>query len=164
MILSGVAQALIDIPSGTGPAALGGVARRNFRRWRPIFERVGTDMGVAPAFLAAVSKRESNARWEANSVGPELPDRSHARGLMQVTDENLERMGISDWADPETNVRAGARILLEPPAPYGEVPIGKTLARYGGFVDTDPTDYITYIEVAYLAMWLREGMDPRPEP
>lgn len=159
-------KAPVHIARGSGPAALTPAARRNFRRWKPVFTRVGLDMGVAPAFLAAVSKRESNADWEADSIGPELEDGSHARGLMQVTDRNLARMGIADWRNPEVNVRAGARILLG--FDYGEVLLSETLKEYGGFDDQvqshrdDPAPYIEYVLTAYWWATLRHGLHPLP--
>lgn len=156
-------RALTAIPTGTGPVAMSSRAASNFQRWKPIFQKVGEEAGISPAFLAAVSKRESDPNWSADSVNPN----SGAKGLMQLMPSNVAALGLEhSWREPEPNIRGGARILLE--QGYGRKNLGEVLMGYGGFDEDvrgerdDPAPYIEYILINYANLWLRHGMSPVP--
>lgn len=62
--------------------------------------------GLEPRLLLAVISAESGFR--AKAVSPK-----GAQGLMQLMPATARRLGVSDPFDPEQNVRAGARYLVE---------------------------------------------------
>jgi soluble lytic murein transglycosylase-like protein len=135
---------------GLGDRQFSDMGRARLRALRPEIDAVARETGLPPALLAGIAFVESEGDPEAR--GPELPSGDRAVGLMQVIPSNLRALGVPEgqWTDPETNLRAGAHVLIAAPEPFGEVEPGKTLAAYGGFRDTDPTSYIQDVQTMAL--------------
>lgn len=154
---SGPTEDVVSLPWGAVELILGLGDRRFSRAGRDRLEALRADIvavadetGLPPALLAGLAFVESEA--DPDREGPELGSGQRAQGLLQVLPSNLERMGVprSRWHDPRTNLRAGARVLIEPPEPFGQVEPGRTLAAYGGFQTKDPTSYVQDVQTMSL--------------
>ena len=71
-------------------------------RYRPMFETAGAEMGVDWRLLAAIGYQESH--WRANAVSP-----TGVRGLMMLTQDTADYLGVEDRTDPESSIFGGAR-------------------------------------------------------
>lgn len=71
-------------------------------RYRPMFETAGAEMGVDWRLLAAIGYQESH--WRANAVSP-----TGVRGLMMLTQDTADFLGLEDRTDPESSIFGGAR-------------------------------------------------------
>lgn len=68
----------------------------------PAFRRAGKATGIDWRFLAALAFQES--KWDAEALSP-----TGVRGLMMLTEETAERMGVRDRTDPSQSILGGAR-------------------------------------------------------
>jgi membrane-bound lytic murein transglycosylase F len=71
-------------------------------RYRPMFEAAGAEMGVDWRLLAAIGYQESH--WRANAVSP-----TGVRGIMMLTQDTADDLGLEDRTDPESSIFGGAR-------------------------------------------------------
>ena len=71
-------------------------------RYRPMFEAAGAEAGVDWRLLAAIGYQESH--WRANAVSP-----TGVRGIMMLTQDTADYLGLEDREDPETSIFGGAR-------------------------------------------------------
>jgi membrane-bound lytic murein transglycosylase F len=71
-------------------------------RYRPMFEEAGAETGVDWRLLAAIGYQESH--WRANAVSP-----TGVRGLMMLTQDTADYLGLEDRTDPESSIFGGAR-------------------------------------------------------
>ena len=71
-------------------------------RYRPMFETAGAEMGVDWRLLAAIGYQESH--WRANAVSP-----TGVRGIMMLTQDTADYLGVEDRTDPESSIFGGAR-------------------------------------------------------
>jgi membrane-bound lytic murein transglycosylase F len=71
-------------------------------RYRPMFEAAGAESGIDWRLLAAIGYQESH--WRANAVSP-----TGVRGIMMLTQDTADYLGLEDREDPETSIFGGAR-------------------------------------------------------
>lgn len=71
-------------------------------RYRAMFEQAGAEVGVDWRLLAAMGYQESH--WRANAVSP-----TGVRGIMMLTQDTADYLGIDDREDPETSIFGGAQ-------------------------------------------------------
>ena len=74
-----------------------------FRAW---FEQAAAQNGIDWRLLAAVGYQES--KWDPHAVSPD-----NAVGVMMLTPDTAQAMGIKDRTDPQQSIDAGARYLSE---------------------------------------------------
>jgi membrane-bound lytic murein transglycosylase F len=74
--------------------------------FRPIFEEVATQSGIDWRLLAAIGYQES--KWDPRAVSGD-----GAVGIMMLTADTAQAMGIKDRTNPEQSISAGARYLAE---------------------------------------------------
>lgn len=74
--------------------------------YEPLFRKVAEKYGLDWTVLAAMSYQESH--WNAEARSP-----TGVRGLMMLTENTAERVGITDRLDPEQSIEGGARYYLE---------------------------------------------------
>lgn len=75
-------------------------------RWRPLFEEAAERTGLPWTLLAAVSYQESH--WDQAAESP-----TGVRGLMMLTLDTAEHLGIEDRDDPKSSVLGGSRYLRD---------------------------------------------------
>lgn len=80
--------------------------RKVLPRYRIMFKRAQESTGIDWRLLAALGFQESH--WRPDAVSP-----TGVRGLMMLTNETADRMGVSDRLDPHQAIRAGAHYLRE---------------------------------------------------
>jgi membrane-bound lytic murein transglycosylase F len=73
-------------------------------QYRPIFEEAQELTGIDWRLIAALGFQESH--WNPLATSP-----TGVRGLMMLTSETADRLGVSDRLDPRQNIIAGARYL-----------------------------------------------------
>ena len=73
-------------------------------KYRPIFEETARKTGIDWRLLAALAYQESH--WNARARSP-----TGVRGLMMLTLDTAEHMGVEDRLDPEQSVEGGAAYL-----------------------------------------------------
>jgi membrane-bound lytic murein transglycosylase MltF len=78
--------------------------RRDLPRYRSLFEEAGRRHGIDPLFLAAMSYQESH--WD-----PLARSQTGVRGLMMLTEDTAEAVGVTDRLDPRQSVFGGTRYL-----------------------------------------------------
>jgi membrane-bound lytic murein transglycosylase F len=71
-------------------------------RYRAMFEQAGREWGVDWRLLAAIGYQESH--WRAGAVSP-----TGVRGIMMLTEDTADYLGISDRLDPENSIFGGAQ-------------------------------------------------------
>lgn len=71
---------------------------------QPLFEKYATDIDWK--LLAAISYQESH--WDAQATSP-----TGVRGLMMLTRNTAQSLGLSDRLDPEQSISGGARYLKD---------------------------------------------------
>lgn len=71
-------------------------------RFKGLFQEAQEITGIDWRFLAAVSFQESH--WEPLATSP-----AGVRGLMMLTTDTADRMGVTDRLDPRQSILAGAR-------------------------------------------------------
>lgn len=78
--------------------------RERLPQHRAYFEEAAADTGIDWRLLAAVGYQES--RWDAGAVSP-----TGVRGLMMLTAETAQRVGVRDRGDARDSILGGARYL-----------------------------------------------------
>ena len=73
-------------------------------KYRPIFEATAATVGMDWRLLAALAYQESH--WNAHARSP-----TGVRGLMMLTLDTAQHMGIKDRLDPQQSVEGGAEYL-----------------------------------------------------
>ncbi len=74
-------------------------------RYRPTFKHAQELTGIDWRLIAALGFQESH--WDPMAVSP-----TGVRGLMMLTTETADRMGVTDRLDARQNILAGAQYLL----------------------------------------------------
>ena len=80
--------------------------RRVLPRFRPLFERAATMTGMDWRMLAALAYQES--KWD-----PLATSYTNVRGIMMLTEETADRLGVGNRLDAAESILAGARYLAE---------------------------------------------------
>ncbi len=75
-------------------------------RYRGWFEQAASQVGIDWRLLAAIGYQES--KWDPHAVSDE-----GAEGLMMLTADTAQAMGIKDRDDPQQSIFAGARYLAQ---------------------------------------------------
>ena len=79
--------------------------------------KYGEEYGICPELLMAIIERESAGQADAENGG--------CKGLMQISDrwhtDRMERLGVTDIYDVDSNIHVGADYLAELFEKYGEV-------------------------------------------
>ena len=75
-------------------------------RYRAWFEQAAARAGIDWRLLAAIGYQES--KWDPHAVSDE-----GAQGVMMLTADTAQAMGIKDRGDPEQSIFAGARYLAQ---------------------------------------------------
>ena len=75
-------------------------------RYRSWFEQAAAQVGIDWRLLAAIGYQES--KWD-----PRAASEQGAEGLMMLTADTAQAMGISDRDDPQQSIFAGARYLAQ---------------------------------------------------
>ncbi len=70
-----------------------------------LFKQAQASTGLDWRFLAALSYQESH--WDTYNTSP-----TNVRGLMMLTEETADKMGVTNRLDPNQSIMAGARYLL----------------------------------------------------
>jgi membrane-bound lytic murein transglycosylase F len=78
--------------------------KESLQLYRALFKDAGNEYEIPWQLLAAVSFQESHWQDEARSF-------TGVRGLMMMTEDTAEHMGISDRTDPEQSIWGGAKYL-----------------------------------------------------
>lgn len=73
-------------------------------RYRPMFEKAGKEWGIDWRLLAAMGYQESH--WRAQAVSP-----TGVRGLMMLTQDTADYLGVDDRVDPRNSIFGGAEYL-----------------------------------------------------
>lgn len=73
-------------------------------RYRAWFEQAAAEFGLDWRLLAALSYQESH--WNPEAVSP-----TGVRGIMMLTQDTAESVGVGDREDPEQAIRGGAQYL-----------------------------------------------------
>jgi membrane-bound lytic murein transglycosylase F len=73
--------------------------------YRPLFQQAQERTGIDWRMLAALAYQESH--WDPLATSP-----TNVRGLMMLTEDTADLMGVTDRLDPNQNIIAGARYLL----------------------------------------------------
>jgi membrane-bound lytic murein transglycosylase F len=80
--------------------------RRDLPKYRAFFEEAGRRHEIDPLFLAAMSYQESN--WK-----PDATSQTGVRGLMMLTQDTANALGVTDRTDPRQSVLGGTRYLTQ---------------------------------------------------
>ncbi len=75
-------------------------------KYQRLFKQAENITGIDWRLLAALSYRESH--WDTYNTSP-----TNVRGLMMLTEETADAMGVSDRLDPKQSIPAGAKYLLK---------------------------------------------------
>lgn len=78
------------------------LSRTVLPRLRPFFHLAQTATGIDWRLLAALAYQES--QWDSNATSP-----TGVRGMMMLTEETADRLGVSNRLDPEESILGGAR-------------------------------------------------------
>jgi membrane-bound lytic murein transglycosylase F len=74
-------------------------------KYRPLFQQAQELTGIDWRLLAAVGYQESH--WDPLATSP-----TNVRGLMMLTEDTADLMGVSDRLDPTQNIPAASRYFL----------------------------------------------------
>ena len=80
--------------------------RRDLPTYRKLFEDAGRRHESDPLFLAAMSYQESH--WK-----PDATSQTGVRGLMMLTQDTADALGVTDRTDPRQSVLGGTRYLTQ---------------------------------------------------
>ncbi len=78
--------------------------RERLPRYQAWFQEAAAETGIDWRLLAAIGYQES--RWDESAVSP-----TGVRGLMMLTAETAQRVGVRDRDDPRDSILGGARYL-----------------------------------------------------
>lgn len=78
-------------------------------KYDDLFLKYGKQFGVDPKLLKAIAFKES--RFDPDAVGAVNPNGTQDFGLMQHNSAYLGERNITDWHDPDQQVREAARLL-----------------------------------------------------
>ncbi len=118
-------------------------------QYRKYFEEAGSEIGLDWRLLAAIGYQESH--WDATAVSP-----TGVHGIMMLTQDTAEQVGVDNRLDPRASILGGARYLrvveAKIPARIGEPDrLWFTLAGYNiGFGHLEDARVLTQ----------RQGGDP----
>lgn len=74
-------------------------------KYLPLFKQAQTLTGLDWRLLAALSYQESH--WDTYATSP-----TNVRGLMMLTEDTADRLGVTDRLDPNQSIPAGARYVV----------------------------------------------------
>jgi membrane-bound lytic murein transglycosylase F len=74
-------------------------------RYKPLFQQAQLETGLDWRFLAALAYQESH--WDPNATSP-----TGVRGMMMLTGETADRLGVKNRLDPLESILGGARYVL----------------------------------------------------
>lgn len=74
-------------------------------KYLPLFKQAQELTGIDWRLLAAISYQESH--WDNFATSP-----TNVRGLMMLTEDTADRLGVTDRLDPRQSILAGARYVL----------------------------------------------------
>jgi len=74
--------------------------------YKALFKKAESDTGLNWRLLAALSFRESH--WNPNNTSP-----TNVRGMMMLTENTANAMGVSDRLDPKQSIPAGAQYIVQ---------------------------------------------------
>jgi membrane-bound lytic murein transglycosylase F len=120
---------------------------------RPYFEEAAELTGIDWRLLAAIGYQESH--WRADAVSP-----TGVRGIMMLTRDTAEQVGVADRNDPRQSILGGARYLriVEKKIPERLEPIERlwfTLAGYNvGFGHLEDARILTERDGGNPDLWL----------
>lgn len=80
--------------------------RRDLPRYRALFDQAGRRHSIDPLFIAAMSYQESHWNPEATSF-------TGVRGLMMLTQETANEIGVTDRLDPRQSIFGGTRYFTQ---------------------------------------------------
>jgi membrane-bound lytic murein transglycosylase MltF len=80
--------------------------QRDLPRYRALFEEAGRRHDIDPLFLAAMSYQESH--WN-----PRARSHTGVRGLMMLTQDTADQLGVKNRLDPRQSVLGGTRYLMQ---------------------------------------------------
>lgn len=75
-------------------------------KYKKYFEKAEDETGIPADLLAALSYQESH--WNPDAVSP-----TGVKGIMMLTQNTAESLGVEDRLDPEEAIMAGARYLKD---------------------------------------------------
>lgn len=75
-------------------------------KYEDLFKQAQDITGIDWRLLAAVSYRESH--WNTYNTSP-----TNVRGLMMLTEQTADQMGVTDRLDPKQSIPAGAKYILK---------------------------------------------------
>lgn len=102
--------------------------RSAFPKFVKLFKKAGAEYGVPWQMIAAVAYQESH--WD-----PEAKSYTGVKGLMQITQDTADHLGLTDREDPTESVFGGAKYLkylyaMTPPSLDSKERWALTLASY----------------------------------
>ncbi len=83
-----------------------GMMRSTLPKYARLFKQAQEDTGIDWRLIAAISYQESH--WDQNNTSP-----TNVRGLMMLTEQTADSMGVSDRLDPKQSVMGGAQYLIQ---------------------------------------------------
>ena len=81
-----------------------GMMENTLPKLRPLFQEAEAASGLDWRLLAAVAYQESH--WDSNATSY-----TNVRGIMMLTEETADRLGVSNRLDPKQSIMAGARYI-----------------------------------------------------
>jgi membrane-bound lytic murein transglycosylase F len=75
-------------------------------KYKRLFQEAGDVTGLDWRLIAAISYRESH--WNTFNTSP-----TNVRGLMMLTEDTADYMGVTDRLDPKQSIPAGAKYILK---------------------------------------------------
>ena len=79
--------------------------RTTLPKYQPLFRQAGEITGLDWQLLAAISYQESH--WDPYATSP-----TNVRGIMMLTEDTADRLGVTDRLDPAQSIPAGARYIV----------------------------------------------------
>lgn len=82
------------------------LTRTMLPQYKRLFKEAQTITGIDWRLLAAISYRESH--WDKFNTSP-----TNVRGLMMLTEDTADKMGVTDRLDPRQSIMGGAKYIAE---------------------------------------------------
>ena len=79
--------------------------REQLPKYLELFKTAANEVNLDWRMLAAISYQES--KWQADATSP-----TGVRGLMMLTDDTAESLGVQDRLDPQQSILGGARYFI----------------------------------------------------